>query len=308
MRPAIEITNLSKIYKVKKKDFYALKDINLSIEKGEIFGLLGPNGAGKTTLLNTLIGFLYPDKGEAKVLGVKPYSNREVLEKMNFISGETRFHWSLHSIDILNYYGMSYNIPKKERARRIESLIDFFEIDRIRNKKFAWLSTGERMRLVFAKALLNNPKVLLLDEPTLGLDPDIAMKVRKEVKRVNKKFKTTILLTSHYMNEVEILADRVAFINKGEIIDIGSVEKVKLSKFDTYDVIIQVDKVKEKKDLKDMGFSVSGNKISKKLSSDENLSQLLSDIAKLGYKVQDIETKKPTLEDYFVKIVDGQKK
>ncbi len=308
---AIEITNLSKIYKVKKKDFYALKDINLIIEKGEIFGLLGPNGAGKTTLLSILIGLLYPDKGDAKILGVKPYSNRDVLERMNFVSGETRFHWSLFVKDILNYYGMAYNIPKAIRQKRIEELIDFFEINHIRNKKFAWLSTGERMRLVLAKALLNKPEVLLLDEPTLGLDPDIAIKVRKEIRRVNKIFGTTILLTSHYMNEVEQLSDRIAFINKGEIVDVGSVEKVKLSKFETYDVTVQVDKIKNKPVnegvLRTAGFKVSGNKISKTLSYEENLSEVLSTISGLGYKIHDVQTKKPTLEDYFVKILNHKK-
>ncbi len=307
MQPAIQISNVSKIYKVKKKDFYALKDVNLTIEKGEIFGLLGPNGAGKTTLLNVLIGLLYPDRGEAKVLGFRPYKDRQVLERMNFISGETRFHWSLHGIDILNYYGMSYNIPKKERLKRINELMDFFRIEYIRNKKFAWLSTGERMRLVFAKALLNKPEVLLLDEPTLGLDPDIAIRVRKEVKRVNKVFGTTILLTSHYMNEVEQLCDRIAFIDHGQIIDVGSVEKVKLNKFDSYEVAIHVDKIKNREVLQKQGFKISGNKISKNLSHDENLSEILSFLVKLGYKIQDIETKKPTLEDYFVKIVNGRK-
>lgn len=312
---AIEISNVSKIYRSgwkmakpfspisKKKDFYALKDINLSIEKGEIFGLLGPNGAGKTTLLNMLIGLLYPDSGEAKVLGEKPYNNRDVLEKMNYISGETRFHWSLYVVDVLNYYGMSYGIPKKEREKRIESLINFFEIGHIRNKKFAWLSTGERMRLVFAKALINNPKVLLLDEPTLGLDPDIAIKVRKEIKKVNKEFGTTILLTSHYMDEVEKLADRIAFIYKGKIIDMGSVESVKLNKFDTYEVVFQIDKIRDKNKLKTFGFKISGNKISKNMLYNEDLTQLLSKVSELGYRIYDIQTKRPTLEDYFVKIV-----
>ncbi|MBI4163751.1 MAG: ABC transporter ATP-binding protein, partial [Candidatus Aenigmarchaeota archaeon] len=306
-RPAVEIRNLSKIYKVKKGNFFALKDINLTIEKGEIFGLLGPNGAGKTTLLSVLVGLLYPEKGEARVLGEEPYKNRDILEKMNFVSGGTRFHWSLHVVDILKYYGMAYNVPQNTIQKRIEELLKFFEISNIRNKKFAWLSTGERMRLILAKALLNRPEVLLLDEPTLGLDPDIAMKVRREIKKVNKRFGTTILLTSHYMNEVEQLSDRVGFIHRGKIVDVGSVEKVKLSKFDTYDVFVQVDKVKSKEALKRKGFGVVGNRLSKKLSYDENLSEVLSTITNLGYKIHDVETKRPTLEDYFVKILNGEK-
>ncbi|MFH1630939.1 MAG: ATP-binding cassette domain-containing protein [Candidatus Aenigmatarchaeota archaeon] len=108
----------------------------------------------------------------------------------------------------------------------MDNLLRFFGLTNIRKRRYSWLSTGERMRLVFAKALLNHPKIIIMDEPTIGLDPDMALKLRDEIKRVNKKFGTTILLASHYMQEVEYLADRMAFINNGRIVDTGTVKGV----------------------------------------------------------------------------------
>lgn len=303
---AIEIINVSKKFKEQGRDFWALKDINLRVKKGEIFGLLGPNGAGKTTLLNIIVKLLSPDKGHVRVLGEEIEGNDKFLEKINFVSGDTKFHWVLKVDDILNFYGIAYNLPKQERRERIEELMRFFDIEEVRNRKFTHLSTGERMRLIFAKAMLNKPQVLLLDEPTLGLDPSIAIRVRAEIKRVNKKFGTTVLLTSHYMSEVEQLSDRIAFIHRGEIIDMGRVEKVKLRRFGTYDVIIKVKRILNRGFLKQNHFQVKGRSIRRRLLSHENLSEVLSLLYKNGYKVLDVQTKKPTLEDYFIKILKGE--
>ncbi len=217
MTNAIEIHDISKRFKSDGKPFYALKNVSLSIEQGEIFALVGPNGSGKTTLLNIISSMLIPDNGHVKILGIDVQKDRSVIEKMSFVSAETRFHWALTIKDVLNFYSRAYGIPKAERERRISHLIEFFDIKKIMHRRFDSLSTGERMRLVFAKSLLNEPKILLLDEPTMGLDPDMAEKLRKEVKNINKNFGTTVFLTSHYMQEVQRLSQRVAFIYKGEI-------------------------------------------------------------------------------------------
>lgn len=304
---AIEIKNVSKKFKERGKVIWALKDVDMNIERGEIFGLLGPNGAGKSTLLNILIRLLTPDSGSVKIFGKEINKNPEVLEQTNFASGESKFHWRLRCKDILRYYGKSYNIRKKVLEKRIVELTKFFGIDHLINRDFDVLSTGERMRLIFVKALLNKPKLLLLDEPTLGLDPSMAIRLREEIKRVNKTFGTTILLTSHYMHEVEQLSDRIAFISMGKIVDIGTVEKVKLKKFKTYDLIIKLEDTGDKKFLRRLGFRVTGNKITKTLSHDENLSNVIFALSKYGYKVLDVETKRPSLEDYFVKILKVKK-
>ncbi len=298
----IEVTNASKKFKYRGEDFFAVKNASFTVKKGEIFGLLGPNGAGKTTLLNMIVGILVPDSGSVKVFGKNTQKDRDILEQVSFASGDAHFHWGMRTRDVLNFYARLYGINKKEREKRIENLARFFGLKRVMYSKFGYLSTGERMRLIFSKALLNRPKLLLLDEPTLGLDPDIAIKVRKEIIRINKRFGTTILLTSHYMHEVEQLADRIAFINKGRIVDIGTIQKLKLSHFSTYDVFIKVKEVKDKKFLNKLGFHVNGTMLYKEMDIDENISELLSKLMRKGFKILDVESKKPTLEDYFVKM------
>ena len=222
---AIDIRNVSRKFKSHGKEFYALKNVSLTINQGEIFALVGPNGSGKTTLLNIILGILTPNKGTVTILG-KDIKHINVIENVNYASGEERFHWALTVVDTLDFYARVYDLTAEERKRKINELIRFLGLTKVSNRRFDTLSTGERMRLAFAKALLNNPKILLLDEPTLGLDPDISRKIRKEIKRLNKIYKTTILLTSHYMPEVEQLADRVAFIKEGKLLKVGNVRDI----------------------------------------------------------------------------------
>lgn len=215
--------------------FYALKDVSLRIEDGEVFGILGPNGAGKTTLLNIVMGIVYPDAGTVKVFG-GDVRRSDVVRSIGYVSGEERFHWALTPSDVLTFGGLLYGLGGKERKERIAELLRLFGLEGVAGSKFDVLSTGEKMRLAFAYALINKPKLLLLDEPTLGLDPDIAIKVRNEIRRINRKLGTTIVLTSHYMREVEELCGRIAFINMGRIMHVGKVSDIrkKHSDLETY--------------------------------------------------------------------------
>lgn len=303
----IEVENVSKKFKYNGKEFFAVKDVSFTVEKGDIFGLLGPNGAGKTTTLNMVVGILIPDEGSIRVFGKDVQKNTDVLETMSLTSGGTQFHGNLKTRDILSFYGRIYGIEKKEREKRIESLVKFFGLGSFLDRKFWYLSTGQKMRLTFAKAMLNYPKLLLLDEPTLGLDPDIAIKMRDEIKRINKKFGTTIVLTSHYMQEVEQLCSKIAFIDNGSIIDTGLTESVKLKQFSTYDIFIKVEEVKQRQLLEKSGFKISGHVLKKKLPAETNISEVLSMLARNGMDITNIEIKKPTLEDYFVKMIGGKK-
>jgi ABC-2 type transport system ATP-binding protein len=303
MQSVIELENVSKKFSIKGKDFWALKGVSFSVKEGEIFGLLGPNGAGKTTILNIILGLLVQDFGTVRIFGKDLLKNKDLMSRINNASGNTRFHWALRSKDILRFYAMIYNIPKEKREAKIEKLVKFFGLEGLGNSKFYLLSTGERMRLTLAKALINEPQLLLLDEPTLGLDPDISLKVREEIERINRKFKTTMILTTHYMQEAEQLASRIGFINRGQIVDMGNTEKVKLSQFSHYEIFLRLRHMKDRVFLKARGFRIRGNTISKSIGIDENISEVIGMLVAKRYEIVDIETKKPTLEDYFVKIL-----
>jgi ABC-2 type transport system ATP-binding protein len=299
MDPLI-VTNVSKTFPTKNGEVKALQDISFEVKRGEIFGLLGPNGAGKTTLMNVMLNLLTPDTGSVTILCEKP--GPKVFSRINLIAGGSEFHWALQPKDILNFYATIYQI--KNPQKKIAELVKLLKIEDLMERKFSWLSTGERLRVAFAKALLNDPTLLLMDEPTLGLDPDVAKQVRKEILRLNKEKGMTILLTSHYMQEVEQLCDRIAFISKGKIIDIGEVKEVKLKHFSTYDVKIRLDKKAAKGEFNIHGCKVNGDKMSVTLKDEESLSELLSQIHQQGYKIKDIEVSKPTLEDYFIKVAN----
>ncbi len=206
--------------------FFALNDVSLSVRDGEILGILGPNGAGKTTLLNILLGIIYSDSGTVKIFG-QDIRKTSLGGRIGYVSGEERFHWAMSVLDIMNFGGILCGLGSSERKASVGELVEAFGLKKVLNSKFDVLSTGEKMRLALAYALISKPGLLLLDEPTLGLDPDIAIRVRKEIRRINKKLGTTIILTSHYMKEVEELCDRVAFISKGRVMHIGTVSEIR---------------------------------------------------------------------------------
>ncbi len=222
--PIIELKNVSKKFKNEGKEFYAVNNVSFSIKEGEIFSILGPNGAGKTTLLNMMMGILIPGSGNIRIFG-KPAGHRDVMENIAYVSGEERFHWALTVKDILTFATMVYGI--ENRKQKLNEMVSLFGLEKVINSRFEVLSTGEKMRLAFAYALIGEPKVLFLDEPTLGMDPSISIKIRNQIKKINLDFKSTIILTSHYMKEVEFLSSRIAFINQGKLMDISSVRGIK---------------------------------------------------------------------------------
>ncbi|MBI1971841.1 MAG: ABC transporter ATP-binding protein [Candidatus Aenigmarchaeota archaeon] len=228
---AIEVNNVSKKFRTDGKEFYALKDVSLHVKDNEVLGLLGPNGSGKTTLMNIIIGLLTPDGGNVKLLGRDTSKFPEMTEKVGLVSTDARFHWALSVKDVFTFYGMVYGLKKRGREKRTSELVNFFGLEKLVNRRVDGLSTGERMRLSFAKALLNRPRILLLDEPTLGLDPHISIKLRREIKHINREFGTPMLLTSHYMSEVQQLANRVSFILQGRIMDTRKVRGQDLEKY-----------------------------------------------------------------------------
>jgi ABC-2 type transport system ATP-binding protein len=227
----IEINNLQKVYRsgvFKKRETRALQGVTLHIEQGEIFGVLGPNGAGKTTLMNILMGLLIADGGTATVAGMDITKKfpMALKRRMNMCSGNPNLPWSLNVVEMMKFYAMLYGMTGKEAKKKIDELIHETGMDKYADTRFDELSTGNKQKLALAKSLLNDPEILLLDEPTLGLDPDISQKTRAFIKKIHDTKKVTILLTSHYMKEVEELAGRVAFIKDGKIAALGTKEEL----------------------------------------------------------------------------------
>ena len=200
-----------------------LKGIYLQVEEGEIFGILGPNGAGKTTLLSILSTLLLPDRGSIRILGIDGLQDgHRIRESVNISSGNANFVWSLSVIENLRFYGMLYGLSGRRREEKIESLVNLFDLKEHLEVPFDRLSTGLKQRLSLAKSLLNDPTLLFLDEPTVGLDPGVSMRIRGQIRSTHKASGMTVLLTTHNMKEAELLCDRIAFLKEGKILAIGT--------------------------------------------------------------------------------------
>src|SRR5499425_1674233 len=206
----------------------ALRGASLQVPRGAIYGLLGPNGAGKTTLLSILATLLLPASGSAKILGHDVVREAGAIRRrLNMASGNASFVWSLRPAEVLSFYGRLYGLHGPELRRRVDELIERCELGPHRRTEYNELSTGLKQRVAFAKALLNEPEVLFLDEPTLGLDPDVSIRIRAQIAELRRERGTTIILTTHYMREAEELCDRIAFIKSGRILAEGSADELK---------------------------------------------------------------------------------
>ena len=220
---SIKIKNLYKNY----KRFEAVKNLYFEIKKGSITGLLGPNGCGKTTTIGMILGLIRPTKGEVLINNkdIEIEKNRiSVLEKMNFISPYVELPKKLSVKENLIVYGKMYEV--KNLQNRINTLSNDLNLENFLNKKTGELSSGQKNRVSLAKSLINNPEILLLDEPTASLDPDTGDYVRSYIENYAKKNNTTILLASHNMSEVERLCENIMMMKQGKIIDEGTCEEL----------------------------------------------------------------------------------
>jgi len=205
-----------------------LRGIDLQIEQGEIFGILGPNGAGKTTLLSILSTLLFPDQGKVQILGMDGLRDgHRIRERVNISSGNANFLWSMTVEENLHFYGMLYGLGGKARENKVRTLLSLFGLEEHRDVPFDRLSTGMKQRLSLAKSLLNDPEILFLDEPTVGLDPCVSISIRDQIRSIQKAKGTTVLLTTHNMREAENLCHRIAFLKAGEILTTGTADTLK---------------------------------------------------------------------------------
>ncbi len=214
----IEAKALTKKY----DDFLAVDHIDFQVNKGECVGFLGPNGAGKTTTVRMIYCFLLPTSGELKVAGLNVKSHsREIKAIVGVAPQDDNLDPDFTVIKNLTVYARYFDIPKDEAQKRAEVQLKFFQLEEKRDVSILALSTGMKRRLIFARALLNKPQILLLDEPTTGLDPQARHLVWDEVRNL-KKQQVTIILTTHYMDEAQVLCDRILLVDRGKIIEEGS--------------------------------------------------------------------------------------
>ena len=230
----IQVNELSKHFKMFKREaglsgafrsffnrkyetFHALKDISVQIEDGEILGILGENGAGKTTLIKLLVGLLHPSSGEVSINGFTPWNRKsDFLKQISVVMGQkNQLWWDIPASESFLLNQKIYEIPEIQYKNTLDELVDLLSVRDKLNVQVRRLSLGERMKMEIIAALLHNPKIVLLDEPTIGLDVIAQLKIREFVKYYNEKYKTTFLLTSHYMRDIQALCKRVFVIHKG---------------------------------------------------------------------------------------------
>ena len=233
----IEVDNLTKTFKVKLKDkglkgslksivkpryqtVEAVKGISFSVDEGEIIAFIGPNGAGKSTTIKMLTGILYPESGKISVLGIDPQKDRKKLAyKIGTVFGQKEQLWThLTPYDNFKFFGAIYDIPDGKVEAKIEELSKLFELKDFINIPVRNLSLGQRIRCEIVASLIHDPKILFLDEPTIGLDPVVKENIRSLIKKMNKELNTTIFLTSHDISDIEKLCKRVIIINNGEVV------------------------------------------------------------------------------------------
>lgn len=243
--PAIQVKNLKKYYKIYQKepgffgslkslvsrkyfDVEAVNNITFEIGEGELVGFIGPNGAGKTTTLKCLSGLLYPTSGQVSVLGFNPWNRKtEFLKQISLVMGQkNQLWWDLPAIESFNLNREIYEVPAKQYKKVLDEMVQLLEIEDILKVQVRKLSLGQRMKCELIASLLHSPKVLFLDEPTIGLDVIMQKRIRDFVREYNKRYNATVILTSHYMGDIEDLCQRVMIIDKGTLVFDGQLSEI----------------------------------------------------------------------------------
>jgi len=328
---AIIVKNLTKSYvtylrkglfKREKKIVHALKGISFDVKKGEVFGLLGPNGAGKTTTVKILSTLLLPDGGEARVLGYDVVKEAAKVRKVIGVSlsVEKGFFWKLTGRENLIYFGMLYGLNGEYLKNRVEELLELVGLKQLEvgDKLYEEYSLGMKARLSLARALLIDPQLVILDEPTLGLDPPSARMLREMLVKIAHKEGKTVLITTHNMFEAEIVCDRVAIINEGEIIALDTVEGLKQRVADNMSLEIfaflpaevpqetLLLKLRETTGHPSSIFAENGGYRVKVVVPPGNVDEITAKALRVLHEhkcsVRRVEIREPTLEDVFIKL------
>ncbi|MDP6170132.1 MAG: ABC transporter ATP-binding protein [Candidatus Marinimicrobia bacterium] len=295
---AIEINGLTKSY----DDVHALNGVNIKIERGEFFGLLGPNGAGKTTTINILTGLVFHDKGSTKVFGrdtVKDY--RYTRSKIGIAAQEFSVDWFFPIEKLLYYQAGYYGIKKKEAEPMINDLLERLGLSKKRNARLRQLSGGMKRRFQLAKALVHDPDIIILDEPTAGVDVELRRDLWQYLKDLHKAGKT-ILLTTHYIEEAELLCENVAIIDEGKILKEGN-PKILTQELGTAGITINISDANTQLEqyLSDFQYTVDDNLLHFSVKNpDRALPRIIKSLSDAQIHINSIESNRSSLEDVFL--------
>lgn len=298
-----------------KNQVVAVKDVSFEIDHGEIFGLLGPNGAGKTTTIKMLTTMLIPTSGRAKILGLDLEKDvTKIRERVGIVlGGERGLYTRVSAIDNLNYFADLYGVPQDVKEKRVKELLQFWGLWERAKDRVETYSKGMKQRLHLARGLINDPELIFMDEPTIGLDPEIARDMRNLIKELSEKGKT-ILLSTHYMFEADELCRRVAVIRNGEIVALDSPAGLKKYVADAKVVEVEgfgiteaeVNRFKALQDVLAVSANFGENKQILKIQTPKG-SELISSIQEIlkTCKIYDIKIKEPTLEDAYLRLIES---
>jgi len=309
----IRTEQLSKIFKVGfwLQKVQALKDLTLTVEKGEVFGFLGPNGAGKTTTIKILVGLIKPTSGRAFILG-KPAGDIEVLARIGFLPEQPIFYEYLSGEEFLNFCAKFFPLTEAEKKKRIDYLLNLVRLEGARRLPLRKFSKGMLQRIGLAQALIHNPELVILDEPMSGLDPIGRKEMRDLIVQLKSEGKT-IFFNTHILSDVEIICDRVGIIHQGRLLKLGSIEELSRSTINQWEIQAEIKKEQLRAGLegiaKSIGASVSwqGNQALIQSDDEEKAERLLRSILEQGGKVIEYSTRRASLEEFFLKTVSGGK-
>lgn len=305
----LKVKNLTKKFGPPVGGFTAVDNISFDLKEGEILGLLGPNGAGKTTTIQMLLGITTPTSGTIHYFDMDFFKNSQYcLSQLNFTSAFNNLQGRTSVWENLIVFANLYQV--ENYISKIKKLVSRFEMDDLVHKRYFDLSTGQKTRANFIKALINDPKIILMDEPTASLDPDIADKTLTFIEDLRKERPITILYTSHNMAEVTRICDRVIFLDKGKIVakdtPLGLTKRIqeaqlRLTFNDNKDAVIKYMK------KEGLNHRFDGEHVVYITTEEKALPKIIFDLSKVGIWMTDIEVKKPTLEHVFLQIARGEK-
>ena len=301
---AVSVNRLTKIYaKNSTNSVVALNELNLEVKEGEIFGLLGPNGAGKTTFINILSGTVIKTKGSVNVWGFDIDKNpRQVRASVGIVPQEVNLDAFFSPRKLLELQAGLYGVPKKNRIT--DTILKMVSLEKQAESYSRSLSGGMKRRLLIAKAMVHQPPILVLDEPTAGVDVELRKNLWENVKSLNKQG-VTIILTTHYLFEAQEMSDRIAILNKGNLVALDTTKNL-LNKIKTKKIVFKVNKLIDLSKKKISGLSFSSNLSNEIIISYERNKHKIEDIINIikseGVEIIDISTKDGNLEDVFIQL------